>query len=291
MARLGMALRRDFPQYYSYFSTRSFTYGRQRMPNHNRLLGRVKGVDGIKTGYTRASGFNLVSSVSDGNRRIVAVVMGGTSGAARDRQMAALIKRYLPAASTKGSPLIASAGKTNLADIILPKSDPAPLETAEAVEDDLEEISEDVVEAPKTKQVLAAKKATVATAKAAAAAAPRPKVEVDQVKTASVAPASGWAVQIASSPSKTEATSAIAKAASQAPAVLSASNGFTTVFEKGGDHLLPRTLRRVFVQGPGLAGVHVAEEEEDRLLCRGELRWRNGSRMIRRCIWCRRIQL
>ena len=78
MARLGMALRRDFPQYYSYFSTRSFTYGRQRMPNHNRLLGRVKGVDGIKTGYTRASGFNLVSSVSDGNRRIVAVVMGGT---------------------------------------------------------------------------------------------------------------------------------------------------------------------------------------------------------------------
>ena len=77
MAILGIALREHFPQYYSYFSTRSFKYGKQRMANHNRLLGRVKGVDGIKTGYTRASGFNLVSSVSDGNRRIVAVVMGG----------------------------------------------------------------------------------------------------------------------------------------------------------------------------------------------------------------------
>ena len=63
MATLGIALREHFPQYYDYFSTRSFTYGKRRMANHNRLLGRVKGVDGIKTGYTRASGFNLVSSV------------------------------------------------------------------------------------------------------------------------------------------------------------------------------------------------------------------------------------
>ena len=99
MATLGIALREHFPQYYAYFSTRSFNYGKQRLANHNRLLGRVKGVDGIKTGYTRASGFNLVSSVSDGNRRIVAVVMGGTSGGARDKHMAELIKKYLPKAS------------------------------------------------------------------------------------------------------------------------------------------------------------------------------------------------
>ena len=92
MATLGIALREHFPQYYSYFSTRSFNYGKQRLANHNRLLGRIKGVDGIKTGYTRASGFNLVSSVSDGNRRIVAVVMGGTSGGARDNHMAELIQ-------------------------------------------------------------------------------------------------------------------------------------------------------------------------------------------------------
>ena len=110
MAILGIALREHFPQYYAYFSTRSFTYGRQRMANHNRLLGRVKGVDGIKTGYTRASGFNLVSSVGDGNRRIVAVVMGGQTGRARDNHMAELIKNYLPKASGRGGgDLIAKA--------------------------------------------------------------------------------------------------------------------------------------------------------------------------------------
>jgi len=235
MARLGMALRRDFPQYYSYFSTRSFTYGRKRMPNHNRLLGRVKGVDGIKTGYTRASGFNLVSSVSDGNRRIVAVVMGGPSGAARDKQMAGLIQKYLPKASTKGAPLIASAGRTNLTDILLPKQDDLPLETAEAAPVDMEEISEDVAEAPAKKQVLAAKKANAdVVAQAAAKKAPRPQVEIDSVNTASVGPASGWVVQVASSPSKAEAATVLAKTAKQAPGVLSASAAFTTTFNKDG---------------------------------------------------------
>src|SRR5690606_24112590 len=93
------------------FSTRSFKYGKQRLANHNRLLGRIKGVDGIKTGYIRASGFNLVSSVSDGNRRIVAVVMGGRTAKSRDNHMAELIKTYLPKASTKrgGGNLVAKA--------------------------------------------------------------------------------------------------------------------------------------------------------------------------------------
>ncbi len=110
LAMLGLALREHFPQYYAYFSTRSFTYGRQRMANHNRLLGRVKGIDGIKTGYTRASGFNLVSSVGDGKRRIVAVVMGGQTGRARDNHMAELIKKYLPKASGRdGGDLIAKS--------------------------------------------------------------------------------------------------------------------------------------------------------------------------------------
>ena len=118
MATLGMALREHFPQYYSYFSVRSFKYGRQRIANHNRLLGKVKGVDGIKTGYTRASGFNLVSSVTDGNRRIVAVVMGGKSGSARDRHMAELLARYMPKASARsGGPLIAKAGSESFASL------------------------------------------------------------------------------------------------------------------------------------------------------------------------------
>ncbi len=102
-ARLGIALRQHFPQYYDYFSTRSFRFGKQTIGNHNRLLGNVRGVDGIKTGYTRASGFNLVTSAQLDGRSIVAVVMGGTSGGARDAQMRKLVAKYMPSASRRGS--------------------------------------------------------------------------------------------------------------------------------------------------------------------------------------------
>ncbi|WP_104667159.1 SPOR domain-containing protein [Ensifer adhaerens] len=102
-ARLGLALRQHFPQYYDYFSTRSFRFGKQTIGNHNRLLGNVRGVDGIKTGYTRASGFNLVTSAQLDGRSIVAVVMGGTSGASRDAQMRRLVAKYMPDASRRGN--------------------------------------------------------------------------------------------------------------------------------------------------------------------------------------------
>ncbi len=74
LTRLGRAIRSHFPRYYAYFSTPSFRFGRANMRNHNKLLGRVRGVDGIKTGYTRASGFNLLTSAQYGNRRIIAVL-------------------------------------------------------------------------------------------------------------------------------------------------------------------------------------------------------------------------
>lgn len=110
MSKLGLALREHFPVKFRYFKTKSFKYGRRRFPNHNRLLGRVKGVDGIKTGYTRASGFNLVSSVSRGKRRIIAVVMGGRTGRERNLQMTRLIAKYLPKATRgRSKVLIAKA--------------------------------------------------------------------------------------------------------------------------------------------------------------------------------------
>lgn len=101
-ARLGLALRQHFPQYYDYFSTRSFRYGKQTIGNHNRLLGAVRGVDGIKTGYTRASGFNLVTSAQADGRSVVGVVLGGRSGGSRDQQMKRLIASYMPKASRRG---------------------------------------------------------------------------------------------------------------------------------------------------------------------------------------------
>ncbi|KRD27821.1 D-alanyl-D-alanine carboxypeptidase [Rhizobium sp. Root274] len=99
-ARLGIALRQHFPQYYGYFSTRSFTFGKQTIGNHNRLVGTVRGVDGIKTGYTGAAGYNLATSAQADGRSIVAVILGASSGARRNAQMTALVQRYLPQASS-----------------------------------------------------------------------------------------------------------------------------------------------------------------------------------------------
>ncbi|GLK80789.1 serine hydrolase [Methylopila turkensis] len=106
---LGRAVQDRFPRYYGYFGTRSFNFAGRTMPNHNRLLGRVEGVDGIKTGYTNASGFNLLTSVKSNGRSIVAVVMGGRTGAARDAHMRELIALNLPKASTgsRVAPLVA----------------------------------------------------------------------------------------------------------------------------------------------------------------------------------------
>jgi D-alanyl-D-alanine carboxypeptidase len=102
-ATLGRAIQDRFPRQYRYFATPAFVFHGRAMRNHNKLLGRVEGVDGIKTGYTRASGFNLVSSVRRGPRHIVAVVMGGSSGGARDARMRMLIEQQIASASTQRS--------------------------------------------------------------------------------------------------------------------------------------------------------------------------------------------
>ncbi len=95
MAILGRAIQERFPSYYKHFSTRTFSYRGRKYGNHNKLLGTVRGVDGIKTGYIRASGFNLVTSVNRDGRHIVAVVMGGRTSKSRNAQMKKLIGRYL----------------------------------------------------------------------------------------------------------------------------------------------------------------------------------------------------
>src|ERR1700681_338363 len=100
---LGRAIQDRFPRYYRYFSTVAFNYHGHSIRNHNHLLGNVEGVDGIKTGYTRASGFNLVTSMRRGNRHLVGVVMGGRSGGSRDAIMRNLLAENLEKAATKRS--------------------------------------------------------------------------------------------------------------------------------------------------------------------------------------------
>ena len=108
---LARAIEERFPRYYRMFSTRSFNFAGQSYRNHNKLLGRVEGVDGIKTGYTRASGFNLMTSAKADGRHIVSVVLGGRSGASRDQTMATLVAAHLPRAATGGrsAPMIAES--------------------------------------------------------------------------------------------------------------------------------------------------------------------------------------
>ena len=103
MAVLAVALRARFPHHYHYFANREFAFGGRIVRGHNSLLGRVPGVDGLKTGYIRASGFNLATSAGRGGRRIVAVVMGGESASSRDAHMVSLVETYLPRASAGGN--------------------------------------------------------------------------------------------------------------------------------------------------------------------------------------------
>lgn len=96
MATLCRALQTRFPDLYRVFSMQNFSYAGRPHKNTNALLGKVEGMDGIKTGYIRASGYNLATSVRRNGRRINVVVFGGQTGADRNAKVAALVEEYLP---------------------------------------------------------------------------------------------------------------------------------------------------------------------------------------------------
>jgi D-alanyl-D-alanine carboxypeptidase len=128
---LGRAIQDRFPRHYRFFSTTTFNFRGQTISNHNHLLGSVEGVDGIKTGYTRASGFNLVTSMHRGNRFLVGVVLGGRSGGSRDAIMRNLLAANLEKATTTRTAVAIternkSDSATDVADADLQQSKPAP---------------------------------------------------------------------------------------------------------------------------------------------------------------------
>ena len=253
-ARLGMALRQHFPQYYGYFSTRSFQFGKQRIGNHNRLLGSVDGVDGIKTGYINASGYNLVTSAQRDGRSIVGVVIGGRTGASRDAQMRKLVAEYFPKASRGGkSALIAEtpsapvgnamAAADRLAAFDLPNSGPVPQVR-------YEEQQVAAAYAPAEKRPAAALKALAT----AAAPTPAPEYvpteqgdastdEMDTITTASTAssiPASsisGWVIQVGVSPNQKLADQLLQKAQDKGGKVLRTAKPFTVAVNANGEQL------------------------------------------------------
>ena len=263
-ARLGIALRQHFPQYYDYFSTRSFRFGKQVIGNHNRLLGNVRGVDGIKTGYTRASGYNLVTSAVADGRSVVGVVIGGRSGAARDQQMRKLIAAYLPKASrrgggdliaeTKDAPTLTAEVATKTvtasagAGFDLPENGPVPtyrygerrIETAYAATAD-------------NGSEVVGKRALAATLKIQRDSAVPPEDlteqgdtggDVDKLTTSSTTAAiaseatpSGWVIQIGATPDRGQAQDLLAKAKNQGGKALSSATPFTVAFNSGSQQL------------------------------------------------------
>src|SRR5205823_7376288 len=125
MATLSLRIQRDFPEYYPYFRTMSFTYRGQVIRTHNHLLGHYAGVDGIKTGYVAASGFNLTSSAKRGDKRVVGVVMGAASATSRNLYMMAMLDKAFPKCKDGTAIAVAVEG-------VKPKSEPAQVEEAEA---------------------------------------------------------------------------------------------------------------------------------------------------------------
>ncbi|PTW61487.1 D-alanyl-D-alanine carboxypeptidase [Breoghania corrubedonensis] len=274
MARLARAIQERFPTYYKYFSTRVFTYKGRRYGNHNHLLGRVKGVDGIKTGYIRASGFNLVTSVRDKGRHIVAVVFGGRTGRSRDAQMRQLIAQYLPKASTGSKrDSIVIARKAPLPSAKPGDPDPAPIVVAEiplppvlagdTADDETTDATDDLVPPAlaegdadaestiETASILPAPKAIdVAIARAHAIAhkaeitgKPGPKAKTITVATAPADAAAvperpaGWHVQIAAAPTEAGALAMLKKAQEKAAGTLKGRKPFTEAIQSGGQTL------------------------------------------------------
>ena len=258
-ARLGIALRQHFPQYYSFFATRSFRFGKQVINGHNRLLGSVRGVDGIKTGYTRASGYNLVTSAVADGRSVVGVVMGGRSGGARDQQMRKLIAAYMPKASrrgggdliaeTKDAPTLTAEVATQAVTasvsgggLDLPENGPVPtgrynesrIETAYATTESNAEV--------------VGKRALAATLKVQrnAVVPPEDLTEqgdangaVDSLTTSAVSETapSGWVIQIGATPDRDQAQKLLAKAQDQGGKSLVSAKPFTVAVNSGSEQL------------------------------------------------------
>jgi D-alanyl-D-alanine carboxypeptidase len=181
-ATLGRAIQDRFPRYYRYFSTSVFAYRGQSIRNHNRLLGNVEGVDGIKTGYTRASGFNLVTSMRRGNRYLVGVVMGGRSGGSRDAIMRNLLAENLDKGATKRT--VAAITERNAGD--------GAVDVADAETTQVNVAAAEPAPMPTTRSIAPAKPSLLA---AAAAALPPPAAKVEPQARPEPAPLTSGVIQ------------------------------------------------------------------------------------------------
>jgi D-alanyl-D-alanine carboxypeptidase (penicillin-binding protein 5/6) len=225
MSTLAIALMKNYPKEYRLFSTASFNFRGQTIRGHNNLMYRYQGMDGIKTGYTNASGFNLVSAVKDGNRRVVGVVLGGRTARSRDDKMAALLDKYLDRASSGSARLVASVNSRQ------------PVEVASADDDD--DIDAPVrANAPRSD--VPARKALGYLSDAVPMERPSALDEMANSgkPSSDESPHSGdWKIQISAAPSDAAARALLAQAQSEGGAPLKSASPYTEAFGKGANRI------------------------------------------------------
>ncbi|MBU6235390.1 MAG: D-alanyl-D-alanine carboxypeptidase [Alphaproteobacteria bacterium] len=162
MAKLAMAMLRDFPKHYHYFGIRNFEYNGVSHHNHNRLLGQYRGLDGIKTGYINASGFNLVASAKQNGRRLVGVVFGGQSWRSRNDHMVKLLDEGFATLATRG-PQLQEAALHGTPPIPVPPPirEDAAYQTADTNADSTDDAEDDGAYSPNGSQQVASMIGTV----------------------------------------------------------------------------------------------------------------------------------
>lgn len=218
MSTLAVALMRDFPRDYRLFATESFNFRGRKVRGHNNLMYRYEGMDGIKTGYTNASGFNLVSAVKDGNRRVVGVVLGGRTARSRDDKMAALLNRHVGKASARSGLLVASARGSRIE---------SQVEVAAVAT----EVPMPYAAPQRARQDSVA--ALIAATPTTAIPAERPTALAEIEDTAQVPAAGGWQIQISAAPSAEAARMLLAQARAEGGAPLAQASPYTEAVGKG----------------------------------------------------------
>lgn len=257
MATLSLRIQRDFPQYYPYFKISNFNFKGRSIRTHNKLLGRFEGTDGIKTGYIRASGFNLTTSAQRGKKRIVGVVMGGSTGAARDRYMMSMLSEAFPKCKD-GTGVVASIGGVLKSGTAVASAEEnsekvqkrsrksksaeaaaAPKPVAEPVveeigdgqpaigDDDRSALDEMMAEQTQTPDIV----------QASAATPPMDKLpfEVKQQASVDTGHGSNWSIQVGAYPTRYSAESKIDQARKTAAKQLSGKQGVALEYQTNGE--------------------------------------------------------
>ncbi|WP_454848435.1 D-alanyl-D-alanine carboxypeptidase family protein [Rhizobium binxianense] len=218
MSTLAVALMKNYPNEYRLFSTASFKFRGRTIRGHNNLMYRYAGMDGIKTGYTNASGFNIVSAVKDGNRRVVGVVLGGRTARSRDAKMEALFDRYMARASSSGGArLVASVDAREAVEVASAAQDsdvPVPFS------------------APRPAEEVAAAPRALGYVDSAVVPMERPAA-MEEIINAGKPAAAGWQIQISAAPSADAARALLAQARSDAGGPLLDASPYTEAVGEG----------------------------------------------------------